>query len=90
MMCPTGRHVLQDDRSYLRACLTCKHVLLEYIFKGWHILQDDLSYRKTRFTGGYVLLGNYVLHKVCLIGGHVFQECMYYERTCITERHYLR
>ena len=26
----------------------------------------------------------------CLTGGHVLQEYMYYERTCVTESHVLK
>ena len=46
---------------------------------GVHVLQDGISFRMICLTGRLVLL------EVCLIGGHVLQEYMCYERTYITE-----
>ena len=51
--------------------------------KGGHVLEKDMSYRtmifcKTNFKG-----------RICLTGGHILQENMYYWRMHLTGEHEL-
>ena len=77
MVCLTGRHVLQEDRSYLRVCLTGGYILEEYMFYRMAYLTNS-SRRRIGLTGEF------------LIRGHVLQEYMCYKRKCIIKRHDLK
>ena len=50
MICPTGRHVLQEDRSYWCVCIIEGHALLKGMSYRWayltgvHVLGEDMYY----------------------------------------------